>query len=255
MRRAPSSVRSRRSPRASRARIIAEGREVDPDRFQAGVAQRLQRGGDHVAAGGDDDHVDLRRHRRRRPATPPTTRWSITACSSGIAICSWAAKRTADVELLRVLDRRQPQRPHDDALVGDAEPDPVGELVLGEERAQRLGDRVGVGDLAVVEGPGGKRGDRRSPRGARTPLVHDLGRGDAAGLDLEADQRRRPCFLLSCKHRSDPGCIDRSAAEPLAGCYLELEKVVQDLDSAHPTVSRPITQADFSGSMKLGGSM
>ena len=39
----------------------AEGREVNPDRLEAGAADGLDQGGDHVAPGGDDDDVDLRR--------------------------------------------------------------------------------------------------------------------------------------------------------------------------------------------------
>ena len=90
------------------------------------------------------------------------------------------------VHLLRVLDRRQPQRADDDPLVADPEPHLLGELVLGEERLQRLGEAC----PRRRPRPRGRRRARaaRSPprRSARMPLTVDLGRGDAAGLDVEA---------------------------------------------------------------------
>ena len=91
------------------------------------------------------------------------------------------------VHLLRVLDRRQTQRADDDALVADPEPHPLGELVSGEERLQRVGEPIGIEHLALVEDPGVERLDRRGGdlRGA-VGAAH-LGRGDAARLDLEAD--------------------------------------------------------------------
>ena len=62
-------------------------------------------------------------------------------------------------ERLRVVERRQVERAHDDALVGDAEAHALGQLVLGEERLERLGERDGVGDLAVAQDAGPKLGD------------------------------------------------------------------------------------------------
>ncbi len=97
--------------------------------------------------------------------TPPTTWCSSTAWSSGIGICSWAWKRTAASHLLRVLDRRQAHGADDDPLVADAEPHPLGELVLAEELLQRIDEAIGVEHLALVEGAGLERGDRR----ARSP--------------------------------------------------------------------------------------
>ena len=100
--------------------------------------------------------------------TPPTTWCSITAWSRGIGICSWAWKRTAASISARVLDRGQAQGADDDALVADAEPHLLGELVLGEESLQRAGEAVGVEHLAFVECAGLQRLDRRcrDPRGA-----------------------------------------------------------------------------------------
>ena len=90
------------------------------------------------------------------------------------------------LHLGRVLDRGQAQGADDDALVADAEPHLLGELVLGEEALQRGGEAVGVEHLAFVECAGLQRLDRRcrDPRGAVG--ADDLGRGDAARLDVEA---------------------------------------------------------------------
>ena len=200
----------------------AEGREVDADRLQARVLQWLQRGGDHVPAGGDDDHVDLGCGALDRADSADHT-----------VVDHRLVQRHRDLllggeadrggELVRVLDRRQPQRSHDHALVGDAEADALAELVLGEEVAQRGGDAAGVGDLAVVERlRGERRGGRR--RQLQPPVAAHLGSADAAGLDLEADQGG---FLRSALlKRGDlhergedavpPGsCIGQMATEPL----------------------------------------
>ena len=46
-------------------------------------------------------------------------------------------------DVLGIVERRQVKRAHDDARIGDADPHALGELVLGEHRLQRLGERVG----------------------------------------------------------------------------------------------------------------
>ncbi len=89
------------------------------------------------------------------------------------------------LHLLRVLDRRQAQGTDDDALVADAEPDPLGELVLGEQRLQRFGEAVGIATSPSRKAPGGSGCDRRRRHLGRS--VTHLGRGDAAGLDVQAD--------------------------------------------------------------------
>ena len=118
--------------------------------------------------------------------TPPTTWCSSTAWSSGIGICSWAWKRTAASISFGILDRGQAQRADDDPLVADPEPDPLGELVLGEERLQRGGDAVGVEHLALVEGAG--RQAARSPQRA-LPAAEPL-RWTSAAATLPASMSR-----------------------------------------------------------------
>ncbi len=110
----------------------AEGREVDADRLEAGVAQGLQRGGDHVAAGGDDDHVDLRR-RAVHGCDPADHAVVDHGLLEGHRDLLLGGEADRGVELLRVLDRGQAQGADDDPLVGDAQPHLLAELVLGEE--------------------------------------------------------------------------------------------------------------------------
>ena len=142
------------------------------------------RGGDHVAAGGDDD---------ARPCgvalgagLPPTTWWSSTAWSSGIGMLLLGLEANRRVDLLLVLDQRQPQGAHDDALVGDAEPDLLAELVLREERLEASARASGSGTSPSRTTPGssGSIAVRLTSSGA---VAAHLGRGDAAGLDVEAD--------------------------------------------------------------------
>ena len=170
------------------ADVAVEGRRVAP-----APASRLARRRRSPARRGRGS--GRRRRGRRRPACRPASRSGFSEAS---IMSRRAATTTTSIFGGRVLGRRRRRRPpggrgppgraasgsapgpgsgprprapwgrrspaaagpHDDALVGDAEPDPLGELVLGEERAQRLGDGVGVGDLAVVEGAGRQRGDR-----------------------------------------------------------------------------------------------
>jgi hypothetical protein len=129
----------------------AEGREVDADRFESGLAQGAQRSGDHVAAGGDDDHVDLRRAvlDAGRAADHPVIEGGVLERHRQLLLGGEADRR---VELLRVLDRGQPDRADDDPLVGDPESDFPRQLVGVEQLPQRRGDAVGVAHLAVLEG-------------------------------------------------------------------------------------------------------
>ena len=163
-----------------------EGREVDADRLEPRAADRLDEGGDHVAAGGDDDDVDLRRRALLGgdAADHLMLEHRLVERHRDLLLGLEADRR---LELLGVLDRRQAQRADDDPLVADAEPHPLGELVLGEERLQRLGEGVGVGDLALVEGARRRAGSIAAGDHLRRAVDRDLGRGDAAGLDVETD--------------------------------------------------------------------
>ena len=64
------------------------------------------------------------------------------------------------IERLLVLDERQVERAHDDALVGDADAHAGAEVVVGEQGAQRLAERGGVDDLAVAQDAGTQMRDR-----------------------------------------------------------------------------------------------
>ncbi len=177
-------------PTPARARIIPKAERSTPTGSKAGAADRLYEGGHHVATGGDDDHVDLwsRALLGRDAADDLMLEHGLVERHRNLLLRLEANGR---LHLLRVLDRRQPQRADDHLLVADAEPHLLGELVRGEEGLERVGDAVRVGDLALVEGARREWLDRGADdlRGSVDP---DLGRSDAAGLDLEADRCGRP---------------------------------------------------------------
>jgi len=97
--------------------------------------------------------------------------------------------------------RRQLDHAHHEAWVGEADAHVARQLVLGEERAQLAGQRLGVDDLAVdheTDRKGMDDGAARAPAlGARG--LHD---DDRVGADVEGDRRRR-------SPRSAPGRAGR----------------------------------------------
>ena len=91
------------------------------------------------------------------------------------------------LHFLRVLDRRQPQGPDDDALVADAETDLLRELVGRVHRLQALDEAVWVDDLALVECAALERVDTGGSGQLCGSVDPHFGRGDAARLNIEAD--------------------------------------------------------------------
>ncbi len=89
-------------------------------------------------------------------------------------------------ERLRVVDRRQVERAHDDPLVGDAEPDAARQLVLGEERAQLVAEGDRIDDLAVAQDARTEVRDSAARHRDRAVDVHFRSR-DVAGIQVEAD--------------------------------------------------------------------
>ena len=88
------------------------------------------------------------------------------------------------VDLLGALERRKVEGAHHDALVGDAEADALAELVLGEQIAERGGERLDVDDLSVTDDAGGKwRGRGALDLHLARARLH---RGHVARLDVEA---------------------------------------------------------------------
>ena len=69
-------------------------------------------------------------------------------------------KADRGLELVAILDRRQPHAADGDPLVRDADPDVARELVLGEELLEGGAERLGIGDLALAG---------RSPAGVVPP--------------------------------------------------------------------------------------
>ena len=142
--------------------------------------------------------------RERRPIgvlTTPSGWKSRTASSIGIGMWSGAASRTAAVERLRVVDDDgQVERAHDDPLVGDAQAHALGQVVLGEERLDRLGQSDRVGDLAVAHDTGPELSDSSAGQGDGA-INGDLGGGEVTGVELEADDAGLGGTLLA-EHES-----------------------------------------------------
>ncbi len=97
---------------------------------------------------------------------------------------SWAWKRTAEAISFCARHGRQIERAHDDALVGHADAHALAELVLGEELAQDVGQRLHVHDLAVAYDAGGQRRHGGALDGDAAAGLH---RGDVAGLNVESN--------------------------------------------------------------------
>ena len=161
------------------ARIRAKLRVVDADQSHAGAAHRLGDPGEHLAARGDRDDVDVG--------------GALTVDGGDhLPVEDRAVQRHRDVvlgreadgrlELVAVLDPRQADRAHRDLLVRDPDPHLARELVLGKQRLDRVAEGVGVRDLAVPDRTRGQRGDAVPSHADRAVDAH-LGRGDAPGIE------------------------------------------------------------------------
>ena len=162
----------------------AEGRQVDALDLQPGA---LDGGGgalDHLAAHGHDDDARAQARRRLHDAERLEVQHGLVHRHRDVVGSGGAH---GGGELLRVVDHGgEVERADDDALVGDAEPHPLGQVVLGEERLQRLGERDRVDDLAVAHDAGLELGDRAAGQ-CDGAIDADLGGGEVAGVELEPD--------------------------------------------------------------------
>ena len=82
----------------------------------------------------------------------------------------------------------------------------LGQVVLGEERLDGLGERDRIGDLAVAHDAGPELGDRAAGQGEGA-VDGDLGGSDVAGVELEPDDAGLLGTLLLTEHE---GCIGSS---------------------------------------------
>ena len=154
-----------------------------PSTAQAGVLRRGDQAVDHVAADGDD-------HDARARAGGGVDRAERLEVEHRLVDRHRDVVRRADahglLERLVVGEHRQVERAHDDALVRDAEAHARAEVVLGEERAQLVGERGRVRDLAVTQDAG-----RSCGHGAlldrELAVDVDLGGGEVARIELETD--------------------------------------------------------------------
>jgi len=161
-----------------------ECREVDPDRAQAPAPCRIEEAGDHVTAGGDHRDVHLAAALPVFEAAQDLVVEHRMVDRHRQLVLGLEADRGLEIAL--VLDQRQAQDPHREALVGDADPDLARQLVAREERAQRRAEPLRVDHLAVVEEARLERDDAGGPESGRSVQLN-LGRSGAAGLDIEPD--------------------------------------------------------------------
>jgi hypothetical protein len=164
----------------------AERGQVDALELEPGLARRGDQAVDHLATDGHHDHA------RARLAGSGLDR------AERLPVEDRLVHRHRDVigrlhldgggQRLLVLQRRQVERADHDPLVRDAQPDAGRELVLGEERLQRVRERGDVRDLAVAQDAGAKGSDGAALERQR-PVDGDLGGGDVAGIEIEADDR------------------------------------------------------------------
>ena len=90
------------------------------------------------------------------------------------------------LELVTVVDGGEAHRADRHPLVCDTHADVARKLLAGEELLDRLAERLRVGDLALAEDSGSEGHDAPAGHLGGAVDVH-FGRGDAAGLDVEAD--------------------------------------------------------------------
>ena len=164
------------------ARIIANAERSTPVGRSPALRVAVEQPLDHVAPRGDDDDARPRAVRRLDDAERVMLEHGLLERHRDVV---GRLEANRGVDLLGALERRKVERAHHDALVGDAEAHAPAELVLGEQVAQRGGERLDVDDLAVADDAGGKR------RGGGA-LDLDLARarldgGHVAGLDVETD--------------------------------------------------------------------
>jgi hypothetical protein len=81
--------------------------------------------------------------------------------------------------------------------------------VLGEQRLERVGEGLRVGDLAVPDDPGAQRGDGAAGDGDRAVHAH-LGGGDVARVELEPDDGGLLGGTVSLEHERDIGTRARA---------------------------------------------
>ncbi len=191
--------------------------------------------------------------------TPPTTRWSTTAWSNGIAICSWAAKRTAaessfgfsiaGSRSVRTTTRwlAMPRRTRLPSLCSAKRSLSAAATLPGSVTSPSWNASGGSGAVAAAVT-------------LRPPVAAHLGSADAAGLDLEPDQGG---FLRSAllkrgdlhgrgEDAAATGILHRpNGHRTFAFAYQEIENCWRLIRASPGRSPRPIV----SGSMKLGGSM
>ena len=173
-----------------------EGGEVDALGGQPGLAHGGEQPFDHVALRRDQDDALARAGGGVDDAERVEVEDGVAERHRDLVL---RLEGDGGGELLLVGDGRQLERAQHGALVGDADPDALAEVVLGEQLLERLGQGDLVDDFAVAHRVGGERhaggalGDDRAvdagADGGDEPRLDvqpdDVGAGAAAEVESE----------------------------------------------------------------------
>ena len=157
-----------------------ERREVDALRAQAGPPGGFQQPLDHVAARGHEHHSGPGTFGRLDDTERLVLEHGLVKGHRDVFL---GLKSHRGGDLLVIAQGRQIERAHDDPLICHPETNATAKLVLGEQRAEHVSERVHVHDLALADHAGRERGRRGTLDSnlTRTPLYG----GDVARFDVK----------------------------------------------------------------------
>ena len=187
-----------RSPSAQQRERL----EIDAGQLDAGLLAGRDIAVDEVAVGDDEQY------------TPDRRAFLIKGLAENLVVEHGLLERNRErllgaeangvLELLRIVDAADVEGSDADAVARDAEPHGLlRELVVLEEQLQRLGEGLGLAQLAADDDAGLEvlPGDLHQ---LRVAVVHDSGGGQLGGADLEADEP-----LLAARAACRLGCLGR----------------------------------------------
>ena len=177
----------------------AERGQVDALDLQAGAFDGGGGALDHLLADGDDDDALAQAERRVDGAERLEVEDRLVHRHRDVIGRGGLDGRGQRLRIV-IADDVEIERAHDDALVGDPEAHPLGQLVLREEGLEHLRQSDRVGDLAVAHDAGRELGDGAAGQGEGAIDAH-FGGGEVARVELEAHDAGVRGLLLLPEHR------------------------------------------------------